>query len=40
VARVELFKEGKHLFTDYMSLYRFQEGWKIVAKKYYRIPEK
>ncbi|KAF0128649.1 MAG: hypothetical protein FD155_3098 [Bacteroidetes bacterium] len=40
VARVELFKEGKHLFTDYMSLYRFQEGWKIVAKIYYRIPEK
>lgn len=40
MARVELFKEGKHLFTDYMSLYRFPEGWKIVAKIYYRIPEK
>lgn len=39
MARVELYREGKHLFTDYMSLYRFEDGWKIVAKIYYRIPE-
>lgn len=39
VARVELFREGKHLFTDFLMLYRFEEGWKIVSKTFYRIPE-
>jgi hypothetical protein len=32
VARVELFRDGKHVFTDYLSLYQFADGWKIVAK--------
>lgn len=36
VARVELYKDGKHIYTDYMSLYRFDDGWKIVGKIYYR----
>jgi len=39
MARVELFREGKHIFTDYMALYKFEDGWKIVAKTYYRIPD-
>lgn len=39
MARVDLFKGGKHIFTDYMSLYKFDDGWKIVAKTYCRIPE-
>ncbi|HMM10980.1 MAG TPA: nuclear transport factor 2 family protein [Bacteroidales bacterium] len=39
IARVELFRDGKHIFTDYMALYRFDEGWKIVSKTYYRIPD-
>jgi hypothetical protein len=39
VARIELYRGEKHLFTDYMSLYKFEEGWKIVSKIYYRIPE-
>lgn len=39
VARVELFREGKHLFTDFLMLYQFEEGWKIVSKTFYRIPE-
>ena len=32
VARVELYRDGKHVFTDYLSLYRFPDGWKIVSK--------
>ncbi|NNF27123.1 MAG: hypothetical protein HKO53_09070 [Gemmatimonadetes bacterium] len=32
VARVEVHYDGDHVFTDYMSLYRFPEGWRIVAK--------
>jgi ketosteroid isomerase-like protein len=32
--RLELKKDGKHVFTDYLSLYRFAEGWKIVSKTF------
>ncbi len=38
VARVEIYKDGKHVFTDYMSLYKLADGWKIVGKVYYRHP--
>lgn len=38
VAKVELYKGGKQIFTDYLSLYKFSDGWKIVSKIYYRIP--
>jgi hypothetical protein len=34
VARVEVMFDGRHVYTDYMSLYRFSEGWRIVAKIY------
>jgi hypothetical protein len=37
-ARLEMYKDGKHVFTDFMSLYKFEDGWKIVAKIYYRHP--
>lgn len=33
--RVELFKNKKHIFTDFMLLYRFSEGWKIVSKTFH-----
>jgi hypothetical protein len=36
VVKLELHREGKHIFTDYLSLYKFPDGWKIVAKIYYR----
>jgi hypothetical protein len=39
VAKIDLFKGGKKIFTDYLSLYKFDESWKIVSKIYYRIPE-
>lgn len=38
VARLEMYKDGKHVFSDFMSLYKFVDGWKIVAKIYYRHP--
>ena len=34
VAKVELSKDGKHVYTDYLSLLKFESGWKIVAKVY------
>jgi hypothetical protein len=32
--RLELYRDGKHTFTDYLSLYRFPDGWKIVSKTF------
>ena len=31
-AKLEVFQDSKHIFTDYFSLYKFNEGWKIVNK--------
>lgn len=36
--KVEVFREGKQLFTDYLALYRFDDGWKIVAKTFFGHP--
>lgn len=36
VAKVDLFRDGKQIFTDYISLYRFDDGWKLVAKTFHR----
>jgi hypothetical protein len=35
-AKVELHHKGKLIYTDYLSLLKFDEGWKIVAKVYHR----
>lgn len=40
IVKVELYRDGKHTFSDYISLYKFDEGWKIVAKTFYRHPAK
>jgi ketosteroid isomerase-like protein len=34
--KLELSREGKHIFTDYLSLYRFPDGWKVVGKIYHQ----
>lgn len=36
VVKVDLFRGGKQIFTDYISLYRFQDGWKLVGKTFHR----
>ncbi|HTH55956.1 MAG TPA: nuclear transport factor 2 family protein [Cyclobacteriaceae bacterium] len=35
---LELYREGKMIFTDHLLLYKFNEGWRIVSKIYYRYP--
>jgi hypothetical protein len=32
--RVELHRDGRHAFSDYLSLYKFPDGWKIVSKTF------
>ena len=36
VVKVDLFRGGKQIFTDYISLYRFKDGWKLVGKIFQR----
>ena len=33
--KVELFHGGEHIYTDYLSLLKFDSGWRIVAKVYH-----
>lgn len=35
-ARVEILFDGRHVFTDYMSLYKFGDDWRIVTKIFNR----
>ena len=38
VARIEVYRGERHLYTDFMSLYKFDDGWKIVNKIFYSHP--
>ncbi len=38
IVKVELYKDGRHVFTDFISLYKFEDGWKIIGKIFYRHP--
>lgn len=38
VVQLQLHRDGKHVFTDFLSLYRFPDGWKIVGKIFYSHP--
>ena len=38
VAKVEIFFGEKHMFTDYFSLYKFENDWKIATKIWYEYP--
>jgi len=35
---LEIYREGKKIFTDHLLLYKFTEGWRIVSKTFYRWP--
>ncbi len=38
VVKVDLRRDGKHVFTDFLSLYKTAKGWQIVAKVFRRHP--
>ncbi|WP_020401718.1 nuclear transport factor 2 family protein [Gracilimonas tropica] len=33
---LELYHRDKHIYTDYLSLLKFDSGWKVVAKVYHQ----
>jgi len=39
VAKIQFFVGEKLTYVDYISLYKFPNGWKMVNKIYYKIPE-
>jgi hypothetical protein len=34
IAKIEFYKGEKLAYTDFLSLYKFNDGWKLVAKIY------
>ncbi len=34
--KLELYRDGNHVYTDYLSLLKFGREWKVVAKVYYQ----
>ena len=36
IAKIDLFKDGKHIYTDYLSLLELEGGWIITDKVYHR----
>ncbi|MFA8435119.1 MAG: nuclear transport factor 2 family protein [Marinifilaceae bacterium] len=39
VAIVEIYRHERHIYTDFMSLYKFKEGWKVATKIFYTHPK-
>ncbi len=39
VAKFELYVGKDKKYVDYISLYKFNDGWKMVSKIYYQFPE-
>lgn len=38
IAQIDVFRGDTQIYTDFMSLYKFEDGWKIVAKIFYSHP--
>jgi hypothetical protein len=39
VVKLEFFVGDKKTYIDYISVYKFESGWKIVNKIFYKLPE-
>lgn len=39
VAKIEFYVGDKKMYVDYIALYKFESGWKMVNKIYYKFPE-
>lgn len=39
VAKIEFFVGDKKMYVDYIALYKFESGWKMVNKTFYKFPE-
>lgn len=39
VAKIDFYEGGIKKFVDYISLLKFEDGWKIVSKTFYALPK-
>jgi hypothetical protein len=37
-AKLQIYEDGEHLYTDYFGLYKMPDGWKIVNKSFQSHP--
>ncbi|MER3318051.1 MAG: nuclear transport factor 2 family protein [Allomuricauda sp.] len=37
IAKLHYYQSGKHVYTDYLSLYKFNSEWKIVSKVFTKV---
>lgn len=35
IAKVAIFQDGTQIYTDYLGLYKFEDGWRIVTKTFF-----
>lgn len=40
IAKIEFYVGAKKMYVDYIALYKFESGWKMVNKIFYKFPEK
>ena len=40
VAKIGFYVGDKKVYVDYISLYKFDKGWMMINKIYYKLPEK
>ncbi|MCB1051716.1 MAG: nuclear transport factor 2 family protein [Acidobacteria bacterium] len=36
---LDLYRDEQKIFTDFLALYRYPDGWKIVSKTFFRHPK-
>ena len=39
IAKIEFYEGSELNYIDYLSLMKFEDGWKIVSKMYHRVPK-
>ena len=38
IVKVHYYRGAQHVYTDFLSMYKFEDGWKIVGKIFYQQP--
>ncbi len=35
IAKMQIYQNSQHIYTDYFGMYEFEDGWKVVNKIFY-----
>jgi hypothetical protein len=39
IVKIHYYRGTQHVYTDFLSMYKFKDGWKIVGKIFYQHPQ-